>query len=185
MDSLLGNLLDCYKDHYTPFDEMTYRLMDNVIRCYNQELYDASVILCRGTIDSAIYLSCYFEKSQNGDFKIRNPSVLKPNNHVSWEDLRKNAINLKLLNKKELDDINKNVRELGNFAAHIGERQIKEGNDWIKNCSKYIKAVLQGESTGNIPENCREGYKISTTINEAESAIKNTIDFLKKLALKC
>ena len=91
---------------------------------------------------------------------------------------------LGFLTKGVLDSINKKVRNLGNFVAHIGQRQINESIEWSRNNRGIVKQILEkgGKSITVPPSAFPKGCKLHTSKNEAYSGIESTVDFLKELA---
>lgn len=69
---------------------------------------------------------------KNNSFSERIPDPFPGNRDINWKELRGSAINFKFFSEIELKYINEKVRDLGNFAAHIGIRQIKEQKEWMQ-----------------------------------------------------
>ena len=181
----LNDLYNHYGEKENPFDHLSLKLVNEAIKCYTEQLYNAVVILCRSVIDSSICLACVWTRSKS-DKETYKPRVPKPfdiGDEVSWKRLKEKSIELGYLQKATLDEIEK-VRDWGNFAAHIAERQLKEMREWSKENHELIKTILEKGKKGlNIPpENYPKGYKLYTSKTEAYHAIEMTVDFLKKLS---
>ncbi len=182
---LLNDLYDHYAENRNPFDYLSSKLVGEAIKCYAEGLYDAVVILCRSVIDSSTYLACVWARNESNKetYEYRVPKPFEPGDEVDWGKLKKKTIELGILLKKAFKNIEK-VRDYGNFAAHIGERQLKEMTEWSKKNRALIRDVLQKGVKGlNMsPRGYPKGYKLYTSKNEAYYALDMTVDFLKKLS---
>lgn len=185
IDEHFKDLSDYYGQNRNPFEDLTFKLIGEVINCYKEGLYDAVVILCRSAVDSSVYLACVWTRNKvdKDKYEYRSPKPFEPGAEVSWGKLKDESIRLGFLSNNVLNDIEE-VREMGNFAAHIGERQLKEMTKWSKKNRVLIRNILQkGVKVLNVlPRDYPKGYKLYTSKNEAYYAIDMTVDFLKKLS---
>lgn len=194
LHKLLNQYLNLLNGNLVPFNYLSLNLLIQALESYDNFIYDGAVILCRTIIDSSLYLACLYKRNSNKEdtskFCLDTPKEFDGNDIINWGNIKEAAKNILYTNEinKEgkvckLEKINKNVRELGNFAAHIGERQFKEHNKWYEeNKDKYIdilNKVLTGDKFANLEK--IEGYKSSTTTDEAELGIRETIMFLMDL----
>ena len=186
IDEYFNDLSDSYQQNRTPFEDLTFRLIGEAIKCYTEELYDGVVILCRSAVDSSVYLACVWagNKANKETYESRFPKPFEPGDEVHWNRLKNKSVELGFLPSDVIDEIEE-VRDLGNFAAHIGERQLKEMIKWSKENHDLIKTFLEKGKKGlNIhPKDYPKGYKLYTSKNEAYYAIKRTVEFLKKLSV--
>lgn len=186
IDEYFNDLSDSYEQNRTPFEDLTFKLIGEAIKCYTEGLYDGVVILCRSAVDSSLYLACVWarNKANKETYEYRVPKPFEPGDEVHWNRLKNKSVELGFLPSNVLDEIEE-VRDLGNFAAHIGERQLREMIKWSKENHDLIKTILEKGKKGlNIqPKDYPEGYKLYTSKNEAYYAIKRTVEFLKKLSV--
>lgn len=166
-----------------PFVQLSSEIISNAIRCYENDLDDAAVILCRTAIDSSLYLASVFEL-KNDSFYERKPAPFPGNSDVNWRELKERAIKLKFFKEDELKCINDKVRDLGNFAAHIGVRQIKEQNEWMQKNGKLMRDLIAKSLSGQKvdPKEVPTGAKLHTSKSESVSAINRTMTFITTLA---
>lgn len=183
--SIFKELSDRYGQNRNPFEDLTFKLIGEIINCYSQGLYDAVAILCRSAIDSSVYLACVWARNKvnKETYEYRIPKPFEPGDEVPWWKLKHESVKLGFLSNEVLDEIEE-VRDLGNFAAHIGERQLKEMRRWSNKNSGTIKTILKRGLKGfpSSPRDYPKGYKLYTSKNEAYHAIASTVDFLIKLS---
>lgn len=197
LHELFNQYLDILNDNLIPFEDLSIDLLIQALESYSHNIYDGTVILCRSIIDSSLYLAIVWRRNTNEkskqQFYLAEPIEFIGKKNVNWDTIKviaKNILYKDEINERgevgKLEDINKNVRDLGNFAAHIGERQIKEyykrhgaNKDKIKN---IVDKTFNGQKLTKA-ENIK-GYKLRTSINEAESALKETVTFLIDLVNK-
>ncbi|WP_298279514.1 hypothetical protein [Ferroplasma sp.] len=197
LHELFNKYLDLLNDNLVPFSDLSIDLLIQALESYSHDIYEGTVILCRSIIDSSLYLAIIWKRKPGSKSLQRLcldiPTNLTEKGIIKWGDIKEAATNILYKNEinKEgsvciLEDINKSVRELGNFAAHIGERQMKEYSKWfVENKFKLRNAVnktLKGEKLTE-KENIK-GYKLRTSKNEAELALEETVDFLIDLVNK-
>ena len=181
---LANKLIECLGRKETPFGAVAYKLMAEAIECHKHELYDASVIMCRTAIDSSLYLALTWSKSDkdvfNGQFIQKDPWNGKSKLKIDWRQLKEEATKQDLFSKSDLDTLNSRVRNLGNFAAHIGERQMKENNEWEKKYGQLLRDALKKSLTGKDVEHSEipPDPKIFTSKDESTTAIVDTISFI-------
>ena len=197
LHDLFNRYLDILNDNLVPFSDLSIDFLIQALESYSHDIYDGTVILCRSIIDSSLYLAIVWKREPNEKslqiFYFDTSTKLTDKDIVNWDDIKKAA--KKILYKNEinkegkvcmLENINKNVRELGNFAAHIGENQIRAYNEWFqKNKDRLrntVNKALKGEKLTE-KENIK-GYKLRTSKNEAELALEETVDFLIDLVNK-
>lgn len=166
-----------------PFEQLSSEIISDAIRCYENDIDDAAAILCRTAIDSSLYLASMF-KLNNDSFSERIPAPFQGNKDVGWKELKESAIDLKFFSENELKFINENVRDLGNFAAHISIRQIREQREWMQKNAKLINDLITKSKTGKKvdPRKIPPGAKLHTNKIESVSAINRTIIFITTLA---
>lgn len=186
LEKNFDELLKCYSEKGNPFSGLIPNLLMEAIHSYEEHLYNGAAILCRSVIDSSIYLSCFWVRNNLDDeaLKERVPPPFQTEKDVHWRDLNDKAIELKFLKQPELDDINKKVRELGNFAAHIAHNQLRDRIKWTKENRNIMEELIKMSRNGKEipPSMYPKGYKLYTSINEASFAIEETIKFLLLLA---
>jgi hypothetical protein len=183
--NLFDSLKRCLNQNPNPFTQLGMEIVANAIRCYEEELDDPAVIMCRTAIDSSLYLASIWERD-NDEYKERKPAPFNENKDVHWGELRNAAKKFEFFNDMELKFINDNVRELGNFAAHIGQSQVSEGKEreriYGKQMANFVKDILAGKKVN--PRDIPPGAKLHTSRSESTSAINRTITFICKLAKK-
>ena len=188
LEKNFDKLLECYSEKENPFSGLIPNILFEAIRSYKERLYNGAVILCRSAIDSSIYLACSWVRNNqdDGNLVMRDPPPFQTEKDVHWKELKEKAIELKFLNECELADINKKVRGLGNFAAHIAHNQQKDRIEWAKENIITMKALIEMSLNGKTipPTMYPRGYKLHTSINEASFAIEETIEFLITLTKK-
>jgi hypothetical protein len=169
--------------YQNPFEQLSSEIISNAIRCYENGLDDAAVILCRTAIDSSLYLASIYELKDDS-FSERIPTAFRGSKDVNWKELKESAFDFKFFTKKELNYINDKVRELGNFAAHIGIRQIREQKQWMLKNEKLMTDLLTKALTGQKVDSKKipRGAKLRTSKIESVSAINRTIAFISTLA---
>ena len=186
-EELFKDLETCLYSKDVPFSTLATRLMLEAIECHGQGLYDASVIMCRSTIDSSLYLALKWSLTKDatfsGQFSDTDPWSGQNKSGIYWPQLKQEAIKQCFFCDNYLNALNLRVRRLGNFAAHIGENQVKEQKEWVK---KY------GPTYGELLEKALSGEKIKskdippdqkrfTSKDESSIAIQETKQFLCKL----
>jgi hypothetical protein len=197
LHELFIEYLNMLNDNLVPFSYLSIDLLIQALESYRNGIYDGTVILCRSIIDSSLILAIMYKKNINEDgmqeFHLDEPETFKDNKNLNWDYITNHAKNILYkdeINKDgkvcKLENINKNVRELGNFAAHIGERQIKESYRRREENKEKIKEIvckiLKG---GKLTKDDRlREYKLSTSVNEANFALNKTIKFLIDLVNK-
>ncbi|KQB35979.1 hypothetical protein [Acidiplasma cupricumulans] len=172
---------------HVPFDAVSIGLIEEAMKSIENEIYNGTVVLCRSIIDSSLYLACSYkiEIDQNKEIKLildppesflgKNKKLKTVNWHILEEEAKKKFPNL----SNKIEDINTKVRTLGNFAAHLGESQIRAYMEWFKKNKYTIRKIMEDEMKGkkvNAPN--IYGYKLWTSKYEAESALEETIRFL-------
>ncbi len=186
LGEFLNDLLECYEKNNNPFEDISFKIVSEAINSYEQEIYDGSVILFRTAIDSSVYMACIWTRSEKNEnaYEYRTPRPFNPKNNVSWEKLSAKAMDLGLLENEDIKKINE-IRDLGNFAAHLGERQLKEGINWLKKNRKLLIEILENGIKGKtaLHHEYPSGYKLYTSKYEAYRAIESTVEFLKKLSI--
>jgi len=189
--------LNKLNDNLVPFSYLSIDLLSQALESYRNSIYEGTVILCRSIIDSSLILAIIYKKNINEDgmqqFHLDEPETFKDKKNLNWNyitDHAKNMLYKDEINKDgkvcKLENINKNVRELGNFAAHIGESQIKEFYRWREENKEKIKEILNKIFKGEklTKDDRLRGYKVSTSVNEANFALNETIKFLIDLVNK-
>jgi hypothetical protein len=178
-----GTFLSELTQNQNPFEQLSSEIIGNAIRCYENDLHDAAVILCRTAIDSSLYLVSMFEL-KNDSFSERFPTAFRGNRDVNWKELKESAINLKFFTENELKFINEKVRDLGNFAAHIGTRQIREQKEWMQKYGKLMNDLISKSLSGQKvdPKEIPPGAKLHTRKSESVSAINRAMIFITDLA---
>ena len=175
---------------HVPFALVSIGLIEEAMKSLENEIYDGTVVLCRSTIDSSLYLACAYKikTDQNKETKlILDPpkSFLDKKRNlktVNWRILDQEAKNKFPNLSNKLKDINTKVRTLGNFAAHLGESQIRGYLEWFEKNKNIIRKKIENAMKGgksdspNIP-----GYKLRTSKYEALCALEETIRFLMDL----
>ena len=187
LEKNFDKMLECYSEK-DPFSKLIPNILFEAIRSFEERLYNGAVILCRSAIDSSIYLACSWVRNSqdDGNLIMRDPQPFQTEKDVNWKELKEKAIELKFLNECELNDINKKVRKLGNFAAHIAHNQQKDRIEWAKENIDTMRTLIEMSLNGKkIPSTMNpRGYKLYTSINEAYFAIDETIKFLITLTKK-
>lgn len=197
LHELFNKYINILNDNLVPFSDLSIDLLIQALESYSHEIYEGTVILCRSIIDSSLYLAIVWRRNTNQksmqEFYLTEPKEFIDKKNINWDIIKavaKNILYKDEINKRcevgKLEDINKNVRDLGNFAAHIGERQIKEYYKWHEENKDQIKNMLDKIFKGQKltkAENIK-GYKLKTSKNEAESALKETVNFLIDLVDK-
>ena len=186
LHEIVDKYIGILRELKVPFDAASIGLILQAMVSLENQIYDGTVVLCRSAIDSSLYLACtYIRKTyKNGETKlilITPKSFLSKNKKLKWVkwDILSDEVKNKFPNLSEkLDDINIQVRALGNFAAHLGENQIRGHNEWFEKYAETVKKVLEGEKN-NLSS--ISGYKLWTSFNEAEYALEETISFLMEL----
>jgi len=181
-------LLKCLSENETPFWQLGGDLISTAIKCYEADLDDAAVIMCRTAIDSSLFLAVKWDIVSIGNsepsYQPRNPPFFTKKSNTNWDALKDAAIQLGLFNNLELNQINSDVRKLGNFVAHIGERQMREYQTWNNTYGHKVKEILErtfmGEKTD--PKEYPPGIKLHTSKPEASSSIVRTMHFMCDLA---
>ncbi|MEM0136197.1 MAG: hypothetical protein QXU18_13405, partial [Thermoplasmatales archaeon] len=171
---LFDDFLKSMENLGVPFNDTSLYLMSEVVSSYENGIYDGTAVLCRAAIDSAIYLACIYKKvpSSLGDltFERKLPKAFCKKNteqevgNLNWGHLTKEALSEGLASKDELDKIDKEVRDLGNFAAHLGRRQIRELDEWLRTHKDVLKRIAAGEKVP--PKEYPPGYKLRTSRTE-------------------
>lgn len=176
------------KDYILPFMELSIKIMSQAINSFENKAYEGTVVLCRSVIDSSLYLACVYKRYSDSEGNIllsfKPPDSFKKKNetliNVHWDTLKEKS---KELFSLDLDKFVCEIREMGNFSAHLGERQLREYSKWVReNDAKFdeIKGkVIQNEEADF--SSYHLDYKVWTTVWDAEFAIINTIDFLGEL----
>lgn len=187
-EKLFDNLNTCLYSKDIPFRTLATRLMSEAIECHVNGLYDASVLMCRSAIDSSLYLALTWSLLKNttfiGNFSQIDPWKEQKKSEIYWPQLKKEAINRRFFSEDYLKALNSRIRELGNFAAHIGERQMKEQKEWEKKYGQIFRGLLKKALSGekikskDIPPD----HKRFTSKDESSIAIQETADFLCQLA---
>ncbi len=114
------------------------------------------------------------------EFKNKNGNQM---DHLNWNNFSACALNNKPTYQPILDKI-KDVRKLGNFAAHFGQMQDKGFEQWEQENHDVIKGIVKKILSGqNVDyKNAPPGYKLYTSINDACYAIKESIKFIESVA---
>lgn len=165
--------LDCYRE---------------AVRCYDNEIFEAATIMCRNTIDSAIFEAAlkrceqwpanaasweyktvfnsqydwYTEWLKAGEETrgILEEYAIDKLRRIAWGRLKQLAVyKLKIIKKAEVKNV-ENIRELGNYSAHRAQGITK---DMIKSLGK--------QST----------LKIRTSEDEAQNALVETKKILEMI----
>jgi hypothetical protein len=106
------------------------RMYAEGLNCFISHCFEASMIMCRNAIDSAIYLaSVYVHTKGKTAFKPRQISKSK-NNKWHWDKQEKrHTIELGLLTESDIKHVEE-VREKGNFSAHYAQRKDDSRRRW-------------------------------------------------------
>ncbi|MCW1294924.1 MAG: hypothetical protein OH338_05470 [Candidatus Parvarchaeota archaeon] len=128
----------------------------------------ATCIMCRGSIDSIIINICdYLERHRN------NKSSWSE--YENWSIIKNAATKWKLLESKELGDIDNNIRKYGHMVAHqsvFNENYTKGLEEWL--------AIMQNEKRRK-----EEFYKVPeylfTVPDNAKLVLQKTNDYLQKV----
>lgn len=137
---------------------LSNKLFYEAVRCYEYGLFEEAMITIRDAIDAALFFAVNYIPSPNaGKFNTdlipsgeRNKDdSLKDN----WDYIKQRAIELHILDKDEIDRINK-LRDIGNFSAHLASRQGKQ-------LLKYSKKLVEGKSWKEITGELERGPFIS------------------------
>lgn len=128
----------------------------------------ATCIMCRASIDSIIINICdYLEGHRN------NKSSMSE--YENWGKIKTAATKWKLLESKELEDIDNNIRKYGHMVVHqsaFNENYIKGLEGWL--------AIMQDEKRRK-----EEFYKVPeylfTVPENAKSVLQKTNDYLQKV----
>lgn len=191
-------LLDKYMEELdkipVPFFSISYSLILQIMSSLENKIYDAVVVLCRSLIDSSLILSCSYSRTIGNDGNIQFDFVLPINfkgkdkmlkKMINWSNIVKVAKNQFPALAAEYDSINTKVRELGNFAAHLGEKQIRKAIELSEGNKKDLKKLVNERMKGeNIDVQSITGIKQGTSFEEAEFAFRETIFFLINL-IRC
>lgn len=190
LHEIIEKYLDKLQDSKAPFDSVSTGLILEAMTSLENKIYEGTVVLCRSAIDSSLYLACIYRKdtSKNGKTTLVQdiPNMFRNKNNalkdVNWDTLKQEAKKRFPKISSKIDDINKHVRRLGNFAAHLGESRIREHEEWFKKNKDIIRKILEkGMKKGDINPSSTKGYKLWTSYNEAEYALEETINFLTDL----
>lgn len=155
-------------------------------RNYDENLHESTAIMCRNTLDSAIFEALIkrpsgsnyaewdlqqidgFRKDYFAEF-LKEPDekkkvlilneAIKKIREIEWPTLKKNAINQKLFNEKESNGICA-IREMGDYSSHRATSIIKD----------LFKASREKRS-----------IKIRTFATEAKDMLDATENWLEKL----
>ena len=121
---------------------------------------------------------------KNESFSERIPAPFQGNRDVNWKELKESALHFNFCTEEELNSINETVRDLGNFAAHIGIRQIRAQKEWMQKYGKLMNDLLEKDRQGKKidPKKIPPGAKLHTNKSESVSAINRTIAFISTLA---
>lgn len=171
----LPTLVKCISEDGKKYLFLGLKLIKDAIRCYESEIYDASVLLCRTAIDSSIYLYAVLDKESD---------PFEGSEKIYWGKLKEFLIKECKYSENELLNINNNVRELGNFAAHMGEKMTREYSAWKIENEELLESIkkrsIRGEKIN--PKEFPNESKRSTSVAEASKAIEQTIMFLLDFA---
>ena len=136
-------------------------ILGEAARCCRDGQYLASALMCRTALESGLYWS-RISHAQNGISKT-DPGVveLMPDVQFQWYRVMEWAIRRGFIDK-ELGKDGREVRELGNFAAHLSERVMRsafsrpnesyklwirpEEAYWALNITKQIILGLRGST---------------------------------------
>ncbi len=186
-EELFKDLEACLYSKDVPFSTLATRLIFEAIECHGQGLYDASVIMCRSAIDSSLYLALTWSLPKDatftGQFLQIDPWSGQNKSKIYWPQLKEEAIKQRFFCDNYLNALNSRVRVLGNFAAHIGEKQMQERKEWEKKYGQGYKELLNKALSGK-EVNSREippDQKRFTSKDESSTAIQETKLFLCKL----
>ncbi|PYB67476.1 hypothetical protein DMB44_09085 [Thermoplasma sp. Kam2015] len=186
IQEIVYKYFDKLRNVEVPFAELSIGLILEAMDSLSNKIYEGVAMLCRAAIDSSLYLACTYVKKTdqkgNTTLVLAPPESFLDENHelkdVYWGALSKEARNIFPNLSNRLNNINTKARKLGNFAAHIGERQLRENQEWLKKYRGILEDVLKGKKSdiSSIP-----GYKIWTSCQEAEDALMETVSFLMDL----
>ena len=155
-----GNIYAVLGDSFRRFQEACLSLECN--------LPMATCIMCRGSIDSIIINICdYLEGHRN------NKSSWSEDEN--WGSIKNDAIKWGLLESKELEDIDNNIRKYGHMVAHqsaFNENYTKGLNEWV--------SIMQDERRRK-----EEFYKVPeylfTVPDNAKLVLQKTNGYLQKI----
>lgn len=171
----LPTLVKCISEDGKKYLFLGLKLIKDAIRCYESEIYDASVLLCRTAIDSSIYLYAVLDKESD---------PFEGSEKIYWDKLKEFLIKECKYSENELLNLYNNVRELGNFAAHMGEKMTREYSAWKIENEELLESIkkrsIRGEKIN--PKEFPIESKRSTSVAEASMAIEQTIMFLLDFA---
>ena len=168
------------------------RMYAEGLNCYVIRCFEASAIMCRNAIDSAIYLaSNYLHPKSIINFKPRQISPQNRNNEWKWGVLRRYTNELGLLTESEIKHT-EDVRKKGDFSAHFAETRDRSRREWETNeylpiTQKWRKEndskTKQGlENLALIPMPTYHNYwKPCTSQEEALTTLAETKDILEKI----
>jgi hypothetical protein len=184
--STAGYPNDLRPTHHTVFGAAIQTYAQS-IRCFKCDALEAAMVMCRETIDAALYFSAtrlrtsdstrfYIESRQRQGFiaelkrliaKLRIFGNLADDQKWYWGRLSTNAKKLGILTRKELNQVNLEVRQKGNFSAHIVMQQDKQIQEFSR----------KGSSDGGV----QSGIKLWTNEEEALEVLESTKTFLVKI----
>lgn len=166
------------------------RMYTEGLNCYIARCFEASAVMCRNAIDSAIYLDwAYVHTKGKIGFKQRQAAAQIKKTH--WASLRQHALELSLLTESEIKHVEE-VRERGNFSAHYAEKRNSSRREWEIN--EYLPVIQKWrkenetqmkkglENLASIPMPIFRSYwKPWTSQEEALTTLAETKDILKKI----
>lgn len=158
---------------------------EEALNCFSAGAFEASTVMCRNAIDSAIYLG--WEKVRTDDVltnPLREPlDSKKTKTKWYWPDLKKQAIKLGLLEKTDITFVEK-VREKGHFSAHFAMKRNEILRNYLEETDPIYKAWLKEnearsrQGLRHKPAPMTRGYKQWTLPEEALTVLSDTKNIL-------
>ena len=99
-----------------------FLLYDEAIRCFFDGHLNASAALCRSTIDSTLYIASTRIPTNKTSYDYDVAHMLDSKGDikdVNWGFIKSKCLEIGILAEKDLDVINRNIRERGNMTLHF------------------------------------------------------------------
>ena len=179
-----------------------FPIFEEAAMCYDNGTYEACAVMCRNAIDSFLYVATnrriirnYEVDDEEADvhemirdtFNLKDPAVskeLETDKKAYYKFVRKIIEKNDVLSSSELDKINDQVREKGNFSAHLAEMQDKYSSKWHKMHHKELEEMFVTK-TREIDLEFLENFgpKTWTLKEEALELLKITSFYLEKIII--
>ena len=166
------------------WDELVFNSAIHVyaegLNCFHHHLFEASTVMCRNSIDSAIFLAWHYIRTEDvTSFKLRQLTTLKrAEMRCNWKMLKKQAITLRLLGESDINFVEK-VRDRGHFSAHIAIKQEESREKWEKETTPLYEAWQKGLPSK--PLFIIPGHKQWTSPEEALGVLIDTKGILVRI----